>query len=713
MVEINGTINKVIFHNEENGYTVLEVHGDEAIKSCVVVCKGMIEPKTGTTYRFKGEWKTDKYGHKLEAQEYEEILPSEVDAIEKYLASGLVKGIGPAFAKIIVQALGKDTFKILDEKSDELLKIKGVGKKRAESLWKAWEEHRYIRSLVSFLREYDISMNFIVKIYHRYGDESIDIIKENPYRLANDIDGLGFTRVDRLALKMGYERTGKERCMAGIKYTLYELSADGHVYYDDIPLIQQTAILLEIDNIYVKVALDDMVCEGYLIREDRAVFLPYLYYAEKSVADKLSSMTFYNSKKITCDIEHIESLTGVQYDDVQKNGIKTALSSGISVITGGPGTGKTTILLGAIKALQENHMTIAAAAPTGKAAKRMNELTGIDAKTIHRLLSYNPESGYAFNEGNLLPYDVVIIDEVSMVNIELMSILLNAISYSTKLILVGDVDQLPAIGPGNVLLDIINSGVIPVVKLTKIYRQAENSDIVVNAHRVNNGLMPNIKNTKANTDFFFIKETNYDSILRLIPELVRDRLPKAYNVPPFDIQVLSPMKKGDIGSINLNVMLQTAINPNGPSINYGATAFRLGDKVMQIKNNYEKGIFNGETGKIIDVNLDMKSFTVDYDGNIIEYETGDFDEVVLAYASTIHKSQGSEYPIVVMPIVRGHYNMMQRNLIYTAITRAKNICVIIGDVEMVQRAVGNVNAKHRNTKLCERLKLTPKSLICD
>ena len=710
MVEVNGTISRVIFHNSENGYTVLDLSCDSG-KNFNAVCKGMLEPRVGTTYHLSGEWKSDKYGVKLDVQSYEEVLPSEVDAIEKYLASGLVKGIGPAFAKEITHTLGKDTLNIIENKSEEIFKVKGVGKKRAEAIWASWEEHRYIRSLVSFLREFDVSMNFIVKIYHRYGDESIEVIKNNPYKLVNDIDGLGFTRVDRIALKMCYERTGKERCMAGIKYGLFEFSADGHVYYEEIPLVQQTAILLEIDNEYIEEALEDMLMDGSLIKDEEGIYLPSLYYDEVSVANKLSSMTFYDAPKCNCDIEHIEALTGVKYDDVQRDGIRTALASGVSVITGGPGTGKTTILLGAIKALQEMRLTIAAAAPTGKAAKRMAEVTGLDAKTIHRLLSYNPETGYEFNEDNHLTYDVVIIDEVSMVNIQLMAVLLNAISYSTKLILVGDVDQLPAIGPGNVLLDIINSGVVPVVRLTKIYRQAENSDIVVNAHRVNNGLMPNIKNSKPNTDFFFIKETNYDSILRVIKELVKERLPKAFNVNPYDIQVLSPMRKNEIGSLNLNIVLQEALNPSGPSVTYGSTIFRLGDKVMQIKNNYEKGIFNGETGKVIDVNTDMKLITVDFDGNIIDYEQGDFDEIVLAYASTIHKSQGSEYPIVVIPIVRGHYNMMQRNLIYTAITRAKNICVIIGDKEMIQRAVGNVNAKHRNTKLCERLKLTPKSLV--
>lgn len=708
MVDINCTIDKIIFHNPENGYTVLGVSCSDKLPF-VVVCKGMIEPQVNTTFNFKGEWKTDKYGTKLEAQEYEEILPSEVNAIEKYLASGLVKGIGPAFAKTIVHALGKDTFKIIESKSEEIFKIKGVGKKRAESIWKAWEEHRYLRSLVSFLREYDISMNFIVKIYHRYGDDAIEIIKENPYRLVNEIDGLGFAKVDRLALKLGYERTGVERCMAGIKYILAELSEDGHVYYEQAPLVGQVSVLLEIDNSYVEDAMERMIDDGKVIKEDNAIFLPNLYYNEVSVADKLSSMIFYDAPKCDFDIEKIESQTGVHYDDIQREGIKTALLSGVSVITGGPGTGKTTILLGAIKAMQGMGLKIAAAAPTGKAAKRMSEVTGLDAKTIHRLLSYTPDEGFRYNEAEQLPYDVVIIDEVSMVNIQLMAVLLNAISYTTKLILVGDVDQLPAIGPGNVLLDIINSGIVPVVRLTKIYRQAENSDIVVNAHRVNNGLMPNIKNAKPNTDFFFIKETNYESILRMIPDLIKNRLSKKYKVEPFDIQVLSPMRKNEIGSVNLNAVIQAELNPTGPSINYGTTAFRLGDKVMQIKNNYEKGVFNGETGKITDVNLDMKSFTVDFDGNIIEYAQGDFDEIVLAYAATIHKSQGSEFPIVVVPIVRGHYNMMQRNLIYTAITRAKNICVMIGDIEMMQRAVGNINAKHRNTKLCERLRMAPRN----
>ena len=710
MVEIKCTIDKIIFHNSENGYTVLGASCIERMPF-VVVCKGMLEPQIGTTYLFKGEWKKDRYGSKLEAAEYEEVLPTEIDAIEKYLASGLVKGIGPVYAKKLVQTLGEETLNIIENKSDEIFKVKGIGKKRVESIWASWEEHRYLRSLVSFLKGYDISTNFIVKIYHRYGDDSIDIIKANPYRLVKDIEGLGFTRVDHLALKLGYERTGLERCQAGVHYMLETFAEDGHVFYKREPLIQQTAVLLEVENHYVDAAIDEMIINDWVIEEDDDIYLYTLYRAEKGVADKLTSMALYgNLKPCDCAIEEIEGMTGIQYDDIQRNGIKTALKSGVSVITGGPGTGKTTILLGVIKALQKQGLTIAAAAPTGKAAKRMREVTGLDAKTIHRLLSYSPAEGYQFNEENQLCYDVVIIDEVSMVNIQLMAILLAAIPWTTKLILVGDVDQLPAIGPGNVLYDIISSNIVPVVKLEKIYRQAENSDIVVNAHKVNHGELPNIKNNKPNTDFFFIKETNYDSILRLIPDLVKERLPKKYNIAPTDIQVLSPMKKDDIGSWNLNKVLQEALNPVGPSINYGNTTFRMNDKVMQIRNNYEKGVFNGETGKIIDVNTDMKELTIDFDGNVVFYSNGDFDEISLAYASTIHKSQGSEYPIIVVPIVRGHYNMMQRNLIYTAITRAQQICIIIGDIEMLKRAVGNINAKKRNTKLKERLDAAPKRL---
>lgn len=708
MIDINCVIRRIIFHNPDNGYSVLSVAHAEGGSSFNVVCKGMVDPKVDTTYNFKGEWKKDKYGVKLEATEYEEVLPSDVNAIEKYLASGLVKGIGPVLAKKIVQTLGKDAITIIDSKSNEIFNVKGIGKKKIESIWKSWDEHKYLRSLVSFLKDYDISTNFIVKIYHRYGDASIEVIQENPYRLVRDIDGLGFVKVDKLALRMGYERTGLERCMAGIDYTLQMFAEDGHVYYDKDPLAREVTILLEIDGEYVDNAIETMIENKWLIEEDGAVFLPYLYREEMLVADKISSMLFYNAPNLDCDIEHIQKLTGVEYDDVQKEGIKTALKSGMSVITGGPGTGKTTILLGAIKAMQEKGLTIAAAAPTGKAAKRMGEITGLDAKTIHRLLMYSPDGGYKFNEENHLIYDVVIIDEISMVNIDLMASLMSAISYTTKLILVGDVDQLPAIGPGNVLRDIIDSGIVPVVKLTKIYRQAENSDIVVNAHKVNNGIMPTIKNTKPGTDFFFIKETNYESILRLIPELVKDRLPKKYEIKPTEIQVLSPMRKYELGSLNLNTILQEALNPTGTSLNYGGTVFRLNDKVMQIKNNYEKGVFNGETGKIIEVNPEMKEIVVDFDGNIIRYENGDFDEIVLAYAMTIHKSQGSEYPIVLIPISRQHYVMMQRNLIYTAITRAKDICIILGDVDMVKRAVGNAIAKHRNTKLCERLQLTPK-----
>lgn len=708
MVEIKGTIEKVIFHNPDNGYTVLNV--TVGISKLSVVCRGMVEPQEETTYVFKGDWKDSKWGRQLDACEYEEVLPSEINAIEKYLSSGLIKGIGPVYAKKIVEALGKETLNIIDSKSDEIFKIKGIGKKKVEAIWTAWDEHRYLRSLIAFLKDYDISTNFIVKIYHRYGNDSIDIIKANPYRLIRDIDGLGFARVDRLAIKLGYERTGIERCKAGVIYILQEQADDGNVFSTKDFLIANTAVLLEVEDNYVENAIFNLINEGLIIDDNDDIYLTNLYRDEISVADKLMSMTYYDAPDYPCDIAEIEKETNIEYDDIQKEGIKTAVKSGVSVITGGPGTGKTTILLGAIKALQKQNIKIAAAAPTGKAAKRMAELTGLDAKTIHRLLLYRPDVGYTYNEQNLLPYDVVIIDETSMVNLQLMSILLEAISIKTKLILVGDVDQLPAIGPGNVLLDIINSHVVPVVKLEKIYRQAESSDIVVNAHKVNNGELPAINNMKPNTDFFFIKETNYDSVLRMIPDLVKNRLSKKYETNPYDIQVLSPMRKDDCGAINLNKILQEALNPEGPSINYGGTTFRLGDKVMQIKNNYEKGIFNGETGKIIDVNTTMRELTVDFDGNVIYYSNGDFDEIVLAYACTIHKSQGSEFPVVVIPIMRAHYNMMQRNLIYTAITRAKNICVMMGDVDMLKRAVGNVSAKKRNTKLEMRLSMSPRRL---
>lgn len=710
MVEIKCKVDKIIFYNPENGYTVLSAYCKERL-DLKVACKGMINPTVNTTYKFTGDWKTDKYGTTLVAEEYEEVLPDTIGSIEAYLASGLIKGIGPVYAKKIVDALGADTFKVIESKSDRLLKIKGLGKTRAESIWKSWDEHVYVRNLMLFLKDFDISTNFVLKIYRKYGDDSIEIIKENPYRLIYDIDWLGFKKVDNMAIKMGFDFESIKRCEAGVRYILYEAADEGNTYLPKNNLIQQSAVLLEVDNKFIKDAIDNLVSDGILVNEDDCIYQNYLYKDEVEVSDiltsKIISMSFFDKTRCNVDIEEIEKEIGIHYDDTQKQGIRTALLSGVSVITGGPGTGKTTILLGAIRAMKKNRLTIAAAAPTGKAAKRMREVTGLDAKTIHRLLEYKPDQGFGYNEFNKLPYDVVILDEVSMVNIELMHIFLSAIAEKTKIIFVGDVDQLPAIGPGNVLLDLIKSNVVPVVKLDKIYRQAATSDIVVNAHRVNHGEMPVVKNSKPNTDFFFIKENDYGAILRTVPELVKTRLSKAYNTSPYDIQVISPMKKNEIGSINLNNILQKAINPEGPSINYGGTAFRVGDKVMQIVNNYEKGIFNGETGKIIGINTEFRQATIDFDGNVLTYESGDFDELSLAYACTIHKSQGSEYPIVVIPIVRGHYNMMQRNLLYTAITRARNICVIIGDPEMIKRAVGNINSKNRYTKLRERLAAAP------
>lgn len=711
MVEVSCKISKIIFHNPENGYTVLKTECKDYL-DFVVVCKGMVCPKEGDNYRFKGEWKKDRYGVKLEAEEYEEILPDTIEGIEKYLASGLIKGIGPAYAKKIVNALKEETFNVIESKSERLCEIKGIGRARADAIWKAWDEHVYIRSLIVFLKDYDISTNFIVKIYRKYGNDSIEIIKENPYRLINDVEGLGFKRVDRIALNMGIDYRSEERREAGIKYTLQISSDDGHTYLPKNVLSEQAAVLLELDNDLIEESIDNMSMDGLLVDDDGAIYLSYLYKAETGVADilvsKIISMQLYDKTRCSGDIDDIQTELNIVYDDIQREGITTALKSGVSVITGGPGTGKTTILLGIIRILRKNGLTIAACAPTGKAAKRMSEITGLDAKTIHRLLDFNPETGFGYSAMNKLPQDVLIVDEVSMVNIDLMYTLLLAVHEKMKVIFVGDVDQLPAIGPGNVLLDLIKSGSVPVVKLEKIYRQAQESDIIVNSHRVNNGEMPIIKNGKPNTDFFFIRESDNDNLIKLIPELVKERIPKAYSVQSDDIQVLTPMRKGEIGSINLNTVLQEALNPSDIGIKYGNFTFRLNDKVMQIKNNYETGIFNGEIGKIVDINVDMKELFVDFDGNIVVYTNGNLDEIVLAYAMTIHKSQGSEYPVVIIPITREHYTMMQRNLIYTAITRAQKICIMVGSVDMVRRAVGNINSKRRYGKLNERISFSPK-----
>ena len=654
-----------------------------------------------------------------------------VYGIEKYLGSGLVKGIGPKFAKRIVQKFGKDTLEVIETDPDKLLEVYGIGQTRVNRIKKSWQEQKEIKNIMLFLQGHDVSTSHATKIYKTYGDKSIEVVQENPYRLADDIWGIGFKTADTIATKLGFGHEKYVRLRSGMLYTLNQLSDDGHCYATRDMLLKTGAEMLDVEDSLLSMALDEMIRAEDVIIEDipakeeevpkeKAIYLPPFYYSEVGVARRLNDI-LHNTGGIRINPEglpqRIQQKTGMRYDEVQMQGIMAAVTSKILVLTGGPGTGKTTTTLGIITAFREAGASILLAAPTGRAAKRLSEATGMEAKTIHRMLEAKPPEGYKRNDENPLEGDVLIVDECSMIDIMLMYNLLKAIPDTMTVILVGDIDQLPSVGAGNVLRDIIDSGCFPVVRLTRIFRQAHASRIIMNAHRINHGKMPDISNGKQ-TDFFFIdmdKEAQKRGIkqddtallseeaAKEIVALVGSKLPRYYRIPPREIQVLTPMQRGVVGATSLNQSLQAAINPGDMGLKRGGFLFKAQDKVMQIRNNYDKDVYNGDIGVVGSVDMEDRSLVVIFDGREVEYDASELDELVLAYATTIHKSQGSEYPIVVMPVLMTHFVMLQRNLIYTGITRAKKVLVMVGTKKALAYAVRNVVVQKRNTMLKERL----------
>ena len=698
-------VERITYQNPENGYSVLKVKV-KGYNDLVTLVGNLLEVPVGSVLLCRGEWKVDKrYGSQFVAATWEETMPATVYGIEKYLGSGLVKGIGPRFARAIVQRFGTETIDIIETEIERLYEVPNIGRKRVAKIRESWEKQKDIKNVMLFLQGYGVSTAYAAKIYREYGKESIDKVRENPYRLADDIWGIGFKTADGIAAKMGYEKEDPRRCRSGILYTLGQLSDEGHVYAGEEQLVKTAGQLLEAGETAIRDTLAGMLQAEDLILDKDAIYLPPFYHAECGTSRRLRDLAESTGRSLfdgLFDPSSLTAETGIEYDEVQLAAIRQAVTSKVMVLTGGPGTGKTTTTQGIIAALKKAGLRVLLAAPTGRAAKRMSEATGMEAKTIHRLLEYNPQDGYKRNDENPLEGDALIVDECSMIDILLMNNLLKAVPVGMRLVLVGDIDQLPSVGAGNVLRDVIDSQRIPVVRLVRIFRQAQKSRIVMSAHAINRGKFPDTSNGR-DTDFFFMKEEDPERAAESIVRLVKERLPRAYRESPDRIQVLTPMQRGVVGAANLNLLLQQALNPSGPSLSRGGYTYRQGDRVMQLRNNYDKDVFNGDLGYIREVDTEERTLKVDFDGKWAEYDVTELDELTLAYATTIHKAQGSEYPIVVMPVLMTHFVMLQRNLIYTGITRAKKICVLLGAAKALAYAVRNVSVLKRNTRLKERL----------
>lgn len=741
---LEGYVDKIVFRNAENGYTVLTLVNDEVEMTCVGTFTFIGE---GEFIKATGNYTAHQlYGEQFQVENYEFVEPEDLQSIEKYLGSGAIKGVGNALAARIVRKFKKDTFRIIEEEPERLAEVKGISENTAREIAKQFDDKKDMRGAMLFLQQYGITTALAVKIYKEYGAKMYQIVKENPYKLAEDISGVGFKLADEIAARIGIGTDSDYRMKAGILYVLLQASAGGHVYLPEDVLAARTAEILGVDVSGIEHHIVDLAMDKkIMIRESEGIKQIYgasLFYLELNSAKMLCDLNIKYDLSLT-EINHrlssVEKQFQIELDEMQRTAVIEAARNGLLVITGGPGTGKTTTINAIIRFFEAEGMDLLLAAPTGRAAKRMTETTGYEARTIHRLLEISKMSGdkmsgdkmsadidnklvFERNEGNPLETDVIIIDEMSMVDIGLMHALLRAITVGTRLILVGDVNQLPSVGPGNVLNDIINSHQFNVVKLTKIFRQATESDIIVNAHKINAGEQIRLDNKSK--DFFLLKRKDVTVIIQVIVALVRDKMPKYVNATAFDIQVLTPMRKGELGVERLNQVLQQFLNPPSPEKKekeFHNYIFREGDKVMQIKNNYQlsweiksrygittengTGIFNGDTGIIREINLFAEQVTVEFDeGRMVEYTLSQLEELELAYAITIHKSQGSEYPAVVMPLLTGPKMLMNRNLLYTAVTRAKNCVTIVGSETTVQLMIDNESEQRRYSSLGERIK---------
>ena len=717
--KLKGTVERVVYRNPDNNYIIARFKSEESQEMLTIVGQS-IDAQPGERLEVKGRWVFNKkYGNQFEIETIEVLVPATIEGIEKYLGSGLIKGIGPAMAKKIVLKFKLDTLRILDESPGKLVKIEGFGSKRIQLIKNEWQKQKDIRNVMIFMQSYGISNSCSVKIYNIYGKEAIGIIRSNPYKLIEDVLGIGFKTADNISHNLGIEKDSIFRIKSGILYLLNEITDAGNCYYPLDELVSIAVSLLEVEIVQIEKGLSVLEAEKKIEIIDKnnikRVYLKNIYEDEKYVCEKLKQLKDCkrkneteilksNDNELTDKIERISFENKIELDEIQADAVKKSITEKILIITGSPGTGKSTILNIVIKFFQQQNKKVLAAAPTGRASKRLSQTTSIEAKTVHRLLKYQPKlNKFIKNEQDQLDADLVIIDEASMLDIRLFQSFLKAIKNETNLILVGDTDQLPAVGPGNVLSDIINSGIFTVVRLQKIYRQEGKSQIIFNAHRIRDGIFPVLKKSDYE-DFYFIEKIEPEQVVSLILDLITQKLPNKFNYNSLhDIQVLVPTNKGVVGVNNLNIKIQETINKNKINIFKGSIEYKIGDKVIQLKNNYEKDVYNGDIGFIKNIDFDLKELYIDFDGKIVAYDFYDLDEINLSYAISIHKAQGSEFKCVIVPILTSHYMLLQRNLLYTAITRAREVVILIGSKKAIGMAVNKNIVEKRYTGLQELL----------
>ena len=709
---VTGMVERVTYHNDETGFSVLRV---KAKRDLVTVVGSVPDVSAGEWVTAQGVWVHDRdHGLQLQASFLKTSPPTSREGIEKYLGSGLIKGIGPVYAKKLVEKFDEGVFTIIDQFSARLEEVAGIGRERRIKIKSAWAEQKVIREIMVFLHSHGVSTSRAVRIYKTYGEEAIETVRANPYALAKDIPGIGFKTADVIAAKLGIPADSIIRARAGLLHGLVEAMDAGHCALPREELVEKTTALLSVNSDLVEEALARLLLDGDAVNDRGFVYLPAILKAESGIAARLLALAALPSAYPAIDLEKaaewVQKKTGKELAASQMDALRMAISSRALVITGGPGVGKTTLVNAILLILRAKNIQCLLCAPTGRAAKRLAETTGLEAKTIHRLLEFQPSGGFVRGPQNPLACDLLVVDETSMLDVPLMHKLLRALPDRAHLLLVGDVDQLPSVGPGMVLGDIIRSGAVPVVRLTEIFRQAAGSRIITNAHRINAGDQPETS-SEATSDFFFIERDEPDEIQAAIANLIRTRIPKKLGCDPVrDIQVLCPMNRGALGTRQMNAVLQECLNPprpGEPAVERFGTPFRLRDKVIQTRNNYDKEVFNGDIGRIVRLDEAEREATIAFDGREVAYDFNDLDEVVLAYAITIHKSQGSEFPAVVIPLAMQHFLLLQRNLAYTGVTRGKQLVVLVGQKKALATAIRNDRAAGRFSALADRLRFGP------